>query len=104
MTDTPHQVLQFPPRLRAVPKSDCQGEAVHITKISPVKLIDALKRTKDGLDAGMTAREIREFQIIQCEKRIIAEAKRRIDFAGNTASTAIFLRALAADIEGGLEL
>lgn len=58
-----------------------------------------LKRTLVGLNIGMTAREIREHDINQCEARIRAEARRRIALTNNTASTAIFLRTLAADLE-----
>ena len=93
---TPRNVV-FPDRWRK------RGGDIHITKTTPAKLMDALNRTKAGLDAGMSAKEIREYEIIQCEARIVAEAKRRVELAGNRASTAIFLRALAADIEAEIE-
>ena len=96
---TPRNVV-FPDRWR---KSDCQSEPLHVTKATTAQVIDALKLTKAGLNAGMSAREIREYEILQCEKRIEAEAKRHLAFS-NIESTVIFLRALAADIEIGVEI
>lgn len=94
---TPRNVV-FPDRWRKR-----EGDAIHITKTTPAKLMDALNRMKAGLDAGMTPQEIREHEINKCEALIKNEAKRRVEFAANRASTAIFLRALAADIEAGIE-
>lgn len=71
MSDLPHNAIRFPKRnIRLV--YDCQGERQPYA----AKLTDQLSRTNLGLDAGMSAADIREHDAKQCEARINYEAER----------------------------
>jgi hypothetical protein len=90
VSNGPHNIITFPHL------GDRRNE---VRTVKAAKLIQQLSLVKSGLDAGMSPAEIREHEINQCEARIKAEAKRRISFTGSAATTALFLRTLAADLE-----
>jgi hypothetical protein len=98
VSDTPRQVLHFPPQLRAIPKSDRQGER---QPASPhVRLMEQFKRTKAGLDSGMTAAEIRRYECARIRGIIKKQAEVMALFETPVAA-ANALRDVADEIEKG---
>lgn len=90
VTDLPHNTIRFPKAPLRLVREDCQGERGPYA----VKLTEQLSLSKLGLDAGMTAAEVREYHAKQCEARIQAEARRLKDLRTPTQA-AKFVTALA---------
>lgn len=95
MTDqTPSAVIKFPTRFRVV---DCQNER----QPAPphVRLMDQIKRTKAGLDSGMTAAEIRRYECARI-RGIIKRQAEELALFETPISAANALRSVADEIEG----
>lgn len=93
-------VLRFPKAFKPRP-----AEVIEVHRISAAKLLDQLKRVNEGLEAGMTAADIRdEWEARECEavirhwaKRLAAHPRR------GPTSAATFLCALGGDLNAEVE-
>ena len=96
MTDLPKNVIR-PERFKR--REGCQGERPFVVvRTKAATLIEQLHRVKNGLDAGMSPSEIRDFDMHQCEARMQTDAIRHSKL-GDPTRTATWLRLLASEIE-----